>query len=66
MKEEEFEEQLLIRPERNENSSDYLPPEHIRMADRKDHLLALLADEDAIWHEPSRRTVSVVRRLLRR
>ena len=48
VKQVELEEELLIEPESDENSTDYLPPEYISMADRKDPILVLLADEDVI------------------
>ena len=51
-------------PGNGENSTDYLPPDYVRMADRKDPLLALLADEDAIRREPSKHTISLLRRLM--
>jgi len=61
----EPDERLHIEPDTHEgNTHYYLPSEHISMADRKDSLRALFADEDAIWHEPSKHTISVLRRLL--
>ena len=58
--------ELLIEPEGDENSNDYLPPEYIRMADRKGSAWRLLADEDAIWHEPSKHIISPLRSLMGR
>ncbi len=56
----------LIEPEEDENGNHYLPPEYIRMTDRKDFAWRLFADEDTIWHEPSKHTISLLRRLLER
>ena len=59
------EEEVAVEMDPLDDSNHYQSPEDIHIIDTRQPGWDLLADEDHIWHEPSRQTLSILRRLLR-
>jgi len=60
------EEEVAAEMDPLDDSNHYQSPEDIHIIDTREPGWDLLADEDHIWHEPSRQTISTLRRLLGR
>ncbi len=61
----ELEEEVTIEIDPLKDWNHYQSPEDINIIDARESGWDLLADEDTIWHEPSRQTLAILRRLLK-
>ncbi len=61
----QLQEEVAVEMDPLDDSNHYQSPEDIHIIDARESGWDLLADEDTIWHEPSRETLSILRRLLR-